>query len=150
VQCPYCNKVHGHGFGHVDDIDRYQNEVSRWSHCFPPVFQQYSFCFPFQQSPPLGFEINKDGKRFEAIGYKDFDVDGIDWEREESDPDAAMIIFDAGGSTAIDDEDDSVSDADPSREEFQSLCCQAKAEAVAEILRKDRGQKIGRCNKLGW
>ena len=64
VQCPFCGKIHRHGFG-----ESYGN-VHRLSHCETGIdFRSYSFKYPFSQTPEwTAYEIDKANKRYVALG----------------------------------------------------------------------------------
>ena len=64
VLCPFCGKIHRHGFGQSYDNNQ------RVSHCSPGLgFISYYFKFPFSQNPEsTAYEIDKANKRYVALG----------------------------------------------------------------------------------
>jgi hypothetical protein len=66
VRCPYCTKIHTHGFG-----DSYKS-VNRASHCYtsPDLsFPSYSFAYPFPiRDGTTTYEIDKSAGVFIALG----------------------------------------------------------------------------------
>lgn len=66
VRCPYCSKIHKHGFGGHYDL----RELRRVSRCdIGPISLYYSFKFPFStEYGTTAYEIDKTNKRYVALG----------------------------------------------------------------------------------
>lgn len=64
VQCPFCGQIHKNSFGGGYD------DIRRASHCnMGASFRIYSLKYPFSQNPEWStYEIDKDGKRYVAVG----------------------------------------------------------------------------------
>lgn len=64
IHCPFCGKIHTHGFGQSYD------STHRVSHCYTgSEFHCYYFKYPFSQNPEsTTYEIDKVNKRYVALG----------------------------------------------------------------------------------